>query len=169
MSASPPDTHALTIASWVPGDEDAIIGLIVPIQNEEFGVAISAAEQPDLRAIPDFYLPGAGGFWVARDGERLVGTIALKQFDAGQAALRKMFVAPDYRGAPHRTGQQLLDTLVAHAKAAGLTRVLLGTTEAFKAAHRFYERNGFVRIEKADLPAAFPLMQPDTRFYALAL
>jgi hypothetical protein len=33
------------------------------------------------------------------------------------------------------------------------------------AAHRFYERNGFVQIPAADLPEAFPLMGVDTRFY----
>ncbi len=169
MSASPPDAALLTIASYVPGDEDAIIGLIVPIQAEEFGVAITAADQPDLRDIPDFYLPGAGGFWIARDDDRVVGTIALKDIGDGDAALRKMFVAPDYRGAPYRAGQILLDGLLAHAGAAGLRRILLGTTEAFKAAHRFYERNGFVPIAKADLPFAFPLMPLDTRFYSLTL
>lgn len=169
MSASPPDTPALTIASYVPGDEDAIIGLIVPIQAEEFGVPITAADQPDLYDIPGFYLPGAGGFWVARDGDAVVGTIALKQFGGDQGALRKMFVAPDYRGAPHRLGQVLLDTLIDHARARGLRRILLGTTEAFLAAHRFYERNGFVRITKDALPPDFPLAPVDTRFYALAL
>ncbi len=169
MSASPPDAAALTIASYVPGDEDAIIALIVPIQAEEFGVAITAADQPDLRDIPGFYLPGAGGFWVARDGGRVVGTISIKDIGDGDAALRKMFVAPDYRGAPHRAGQALLDILLTHARGAGLRRVVLGTTEAFKAAHRFYERNGFAPIAKADLPPAFPLMPLDTRFYILKL
>lgn len=169
MSASPPDASGLTIASYARGDEDAIIGLIVPIQAAEFGVPITAADQPDLRDIPTFYLPGAGGFWVARDGDRVVGTIALKDIGDGAAALRKMFVAPAYRGAPHRTGQVLLDVALAHARSAGLHRILLGTTEAFKAAHRFYERNGFVPIAKADLPCAFPLMPLDTRFYSLDL
>ena len=169
MSANPPDASALTIASYVPGDEDAIIGLIVPIQAEEFGVAITAADQPDLRDIPGFYLPGAGGFWVARDGDRVVGTISIKDIGGGLAALRKMFVAPQYRGAPYRAGQILLDALLAHARATGLRRILLGTTEAFRAAHRFYERNGFVPITKDDLPAAFPLMPLDTRFYRLDL
>ena len=169
MSANPPDAPSLTIASFVPGDEDAIIDLIVPIQSQEFGVAITAADQPDLRDIPGFYLPGAGAFLVARDGERVVGTIAIKDIGNAEAALRKMFVAEGYRGAPYRTGQILLDALLVHARAAGLRRVMLGTTGAFRAAHRFYERNGFVLIAKADLPAAFPLMPLDTRFYVLDL
>jgi len=169
LSASPPDASAPTIASYLPGDEDAIIGLIVPIQAQEFGVAITAADQPDLRDIPGFYLPGAGGFWTARHDGRLVGTIAIKDIGGGIAALRKMFVAPGYRGAPYRTGQLLLDALLGHARGAGLRRILLGTTETFRAAHRFYERNGFVPIAKEDLPAAFPLMPLDTRFYRLDL
>ncbi|MEO5938469.1 MAG: GNAT family N-acetyltransferase [Sphingomonas sp.] len=159
----------MTIASFVPGDEDAIVDLIVPIQSAEFGIAITAGDQPDLRDIADFYLPARGGFWVARDGGRIVGTIALKEFGRDQGALRKMFVAAGYRGEPYRLGQKLLDTLLAHARPSGLRQIMLGTTDAFLAAHRFYERNGFVRIAKADLPAGFPLAPVDTRFYVLDL
>jgi len=169
LSANPPDASDLTIASYVPGDEDAIIGHIVPIQAQEFGIPITAADQPDLYDIPNFYMRGSGGFWVARDGEAVVGTIALTQFADDAAALRKMFVAPEYRGAPHRLGQVLLDTLVAHARAHALKRILLGTADAFLAAHRFYERNGFVAVAKRNLPATFPLAPVDTRFYALRL
>ena len=169
MSVNLPDIGAPLIASFDPGDEDAIIGLIVPIQSAEFGIPITAADQPDLRDIPGYYLPNRGGFWVARDGDRVVGTIALKTFDGDQGALRKMFVAPDYRGAPHRLGQRLLDTLLMHARSNGLRRIALGTTEAFTAAHRFYERNGFAIIAKADLPPAFPLAPVDTRFYVIDL
>jgi hypothetical protein len=37
--------------------------------------------------------------------------------------------------------------------------------EVLKAAHRFYEKNDFVRIEKQQLPPAFPVMGVDTIFY----
>jgi hypothetical protein len=53
--------------------------------------------------------------------------------------------------------------------AHGAREVLLGTTEAFLAAHRFYEKHGFACVERAALPAAFPVMAVDTRFYRLAL
>ncbi|MGH6613317.1 GNAT family N-acetyltransferase [Sphingomonas sp.] len=159
----------MTIAPFAPGDEGAIIALIVPIQSAEFSISITEDDQPDLRDIPGFYLQGRGGFWVARDGGRVVGTIALKEFGDDQCALRKMFVAPDYRGSPYFLGQALLDTLLRQARNTGLRRILLGTTEAFVAAHRFYERNGFTAIAKALLPADFPLAPVDTRFYALDL
>jgi RimJ/RimL family protein N-acetyltransferase len=47
--------------------------------------------------------------------------------------------------------------------------ISLGTIEAFKAAHRFYEKYGFRRFDKFDLPAAFPIMKGDTLFYRLVI
>jgi hypothetical protein len=76
----------------------AVPALIVGIQREEFGVPITAEEQPDLQQIPEFYQTDAGNFWVAVAADRVVGTIALKDIGAKEGALRKMFVAPEARG-----------------------------------------------------------------------
>lgn len=158
----------MIIRPFHPGDEDAVVGVILPIQREEFGVAITAADQPDLADIPTWYQTGAGQFWLAElDGEA-VGTIALKDIGDGAVALRKMFVKPVARG-PVGAAQALLDTALAHARDHGVSAVWLGTTDAFKAAHRFYEKNGFHLVEAADLPDAFPRMAVDTRFYRLTL
>jgi len=46
-----------------------------------------------------------------------------------------------------------------------LRAIFLGTIERLVAARRFYLRNGFVEIAKADLPKNFPLMAVDTLFY----
>jgi hypothetical protein len=37
------------------------------------------------------------------------------------------------------------------------------------AARRFYEKNGFAEVDVSQLPAAFPVMKVDTKFYRLAL
>ncbi|XHR98338.1 hypothetical protein ACFJIV_24075 [Mucilaginibacter sp. UC70_90] len=50
-----------------------------------------------------------------------------------------------------------------------MTDIYLGTVEMLKAAHRFYEKNGFTRLAKQDLPESFPLMAADTIFYQLHL
>ena len=156
---------AVSVTPAAPDDAAAIAALILPIQREEFGVAISLTDQPDLADIAGFYGVGAGGFWVARAGGRIVGTIALKDIGGGDAALRKMFVASDHRGAGHGVAAKLLDALLSQARRGGLGRVFLGTTDAFKAAHRFYEKNGFVEIVREDLPDAFPVMAVDSKFY----
>jgi len=147
--------------------EDRVVELIVSIQRGEFAIDITEEQQPDLRSIPAYYQVGDGGFWLALSGESVVGTIALLDIDDGQAALRKMFVHPDFRGSEHRTAKRLLDELLDWATQRGLREILLGTTPFFHAAHRFYEKNGFREISKSALPASFPIMTVDTKFYAL--
>ena len=157
----------LTIRPFRPGDDDAVVGVILPIQREEFGIAITAADQPDLADIPGWYQVGGGQFWLAELGGEAVGTVALKDIGGSALALRKMFVKPTARG-PVGAAQALLDTALDHARANGVASIWLGTTDRFKAAHRFYEKNGFLRVEAEALPDAFPRMAVDTRFYRLS-
>jgi GNAT superfamily N-acetyltransferase len=154
------------IISFRAGLEDSIVALILPIQQQEFGVKITAEDQPDLRRIPEVYQTGRGGFWVGLIDDAVVATLGLIDFGAG-GALRKMFVRKDQRGSG--VAQALLDTLVAHALAAGLPLLALGTLAQMHAAHRFYERNGFVAVTADQLPAAFPRMPVDDRFYVRVL
>jgi N-acetylglutamate synthase-like GNAT family acetyltransferase len=155
----------IIIRAFRSGDEQGVFDVILPIQQEEFGVPITAADQPDLAAIPDFYQQGKGGFWVAEKDGVIVGTISLKDIGNDEAALRKMFVAAEVRGREFGVAARLLDRLMAHAAEAGLKVILLGTTDKFLAAHRFYEKNGFAEIAADDLPASFPRMAVDTKFY----
>lgn len=149
--------------------EDEIVALIVGIQRGEFGIDITAEDQPDLRRVPSFYQRGAGNFWIAVDGGRLAGTLALLDIGDGQAAIRKMFVARDYRGARHGTARRLLEALFERARRHRIEEIFLGTTVHYHAAHRFYEKHGFTRIEKAALPASFPVMEVDTLFYRISV
>ncbi|MBD3880891.1 GNAT family N-acetyltransferase [Phormidium tenue FACHB-886] len=155
----------ITIQPYDVSYQQSVIDLILPIQQQEFGVPISIADQPDLQQIPNFYQIQRGNFWIALHNGSVVGTIALLDIGNCQAAIRKMFVHSAFRGQPHRTGQVLLDTLMHWAHQQGISELLLGTTAFFKAAHRFYEKNGFVEISPADLPASFPVMQVDSKFY----
>lgn len=154
--------NGVRIQSFTSGLEAKIIDLILPIQQEEFRVPITAEDQPDLRNIPEVYQRGRGGFWVALSGKEVVGTIALIDYGTG-GALRKMFLRQDQRG--RGLAQALLDTLVDHARTQGIPRILLGTLAQMKAAHRFYEKNGFQPIPAESLPPDFPRMAVDDRFY----
>jgi GNAT superfamily N-acetyltransferase len=147
---------------------EAVAGLIVPIQRGEFGVDITAEDQPDLADIPGFYQRGAGNFWIARrpgqEGE-LLGTIALLDIGSGMAALRKMFVRREERGAG--VAPALLGAALAWAGERGLREIWLGTTDKYHAAHRFYEKHGFGRVSREELPPPFPVMAVDSIFYLL--
>lgn len=156
---------AMDITLFDPSHADGVAAVILPIQQAEFGIPITLADQPDLHDIAGFYQRGDGQFWVARDDGRVVGTIGLLDIGNGDGALRKMFVAASHRGREHGTAQRLLDALAAWTRARGMRRIYLGTTDHFLAAHRFYEKHGFEAIDKAALPAAFPVMRVDTKFY----
>jgi N-acetylglutamate synthase-like GNAT family acetyltransferase len=160
---------AIAIAPFEPSHVEGVATLIIPIQREEFGIPISYDDQPDLKDIPGFYMQGAGGFWLALDGDRVIGSIGLRDIGKGAAALRKMFVHTGYRGPEEGTAHRLLATLLDHARAKGLSTIYLGTTEKFRAAHRFYEKHGFSLVDTAELPESFPRMAVDTRFYRLVL
>ncbi len=157
----------IQVLRFEPTDQQGVIDVIVPIQREEFGIAITAEDQPDLQAIPAFYQVGSGDFWVAKKDGRIIGTIGLKDIGNQQAALRKMFVSAAFRGREYGVAALLLSTLTEEAGKRGVKDLYLGTTDKFLAAHRFYEKHGFVEVAKAELPQSFPLMKVDSKFYVL--
>jgi N-acetylglutamate synthase-like GNAT family acetyltransferase len=159
----------IVVQEYVETYKDAIIELILNIQQNEFGIAIRREDQPDLADIKNFYQTENGNFWVALCQGKVVGTISLKDIGNRQGALRKMFVETEYRGAQFKTAQYLLDSLLEWAHGRALTDIYLGTTEKFLAAHRFYEKNHFKCVNTDQLPLSFPIMKVDTRFYHLSL
>lgn len=160
-------SHSVLIERFSAADQRGVIDVILPIQNQEFGIPISEQQQPDLHDIPQFYQCGTGDFWIARCDGKVVGTLGLKDIGNAQAALRKMFVSAPYRGRDYGVAALLLKALLQHAQAEKVKDVFLGTTDKFLAAHRFYEKNGFQEIPVSALPEAFPLMAVDSKFYRL--
>ena len=142
-----------------------VVSLVLSIQQQEFNIPIMLEDQPDLQNIEAFFQYGNGNFWVATIDNKVIGTISVVDIGNQQVALRKMFVQENYRGKTFGIGQALLNTVFEWAKEKRLTGIFLGTPEKYLAAHRFYEKNGFTEIEKMDLPAAFPVMEVDNKFY----
>jgi N-acetylglutamate synthase-like GNAT family acetyltransferase len=157
--------HEVTIEPYQEQYKNEVADLILTIQQSEFGIPITLDMQPDLAEIRAFYQTNNGNFWVAKIEGIIIGTIALLDIGQHKSALRKMFVHQKYRGKEFGVGQQLLDTLVGWSKQKNIHEIFLGTTEKFVRAQRFYEKNGFEKIEKQSLPETFPLMEVDTRFY----
>ena len=143
----------------------AVVDLILTIQQIEFNIPIDIEAQPDLKNIPEFYQTGNGNFWVAKMDETIVGTIALLDIGNSNVALRKMFVKSAFRGREWGVGLSLLNSVFEWAIEKRLSNIFLGTTEKFLAAQRFYEKNGFMEIDKKLLPKEFPVMSVDVKFY----
>jgi GNAT superfamily N-acetyltransferase len=158
---------APVIEPWTAGDQQAVLDLILPIQQAEFGLPITIDDQPDLIDVPGFYRTPGGEFWVAHWHGAVAGTIAALYLDERTLVLRKMFVSPDQRGSG--LAATLLHTVASWARQRHFESIVLGTTSAMEGAHRFYARQGFVRIAEADLPAGFPRMAVDSVFFERSL
>ncbi|MEK3784865.1 GNAT family N-acetyltransferase [Paenibacillus sp. FSL K6-1230] len=146
-------------------DQSQISKLILHIQQEEYRIPITIEDQPDLLAIEQYYQRGNGNFWVAKDGDRIIGTIALLDIGRQQSALRKMFVHHEYRGTEWKVAYRLLQEAIRWAGSRQVSDIYLGTTPQFVAAHRFYEKNSFIEITVDQLPGNFPVMRVDKKFY----
>ena len=91
---------------------EQVIDLILNIQQKEFNVPITAADQPDLQNVREYYQKGNGNFWIVIDNGRVAGTIGLIDIGNSEIALRKMFVHQDYRGKEKATAQKLMDPCI---------------------------------------------------------
>ena len=163
----------IRIAAYAPEHHDAVAALVLGIQQDEFGASVTYEGQPDLVDPAGFFGAHGGAFWVAlapdtnggADGETVIGTVGTLDFGEGRAALRKMFVRADWRGPTYRVAQRLLDAAVDWARANHVTAIYLDTIDAFRAAHRFYAKNGFDEVAKAAMPSDFPAMAGGSRFF----
>jgi N-acetylglutamate synthase-like GNAT family acetyltransferase len=148
------EVSPIKIIPYVSAYQDQIIRLMFNVQSE-FNLPMIINDQPDLQEISKFYQTGCGNFWLALADDHVIGTIALIDMDNRQATLRKMFVDKDHRGSEKGVAKSLLNTLLTWCEQKNVSEVYLGTRSIFLAAHKFYEKNGFIEIPKTDLPKSF--------------
>ena len=96
--------------------------------------------------------------WVAaaEDSDEIMGSVTVCPPGSpwreigrdGEGEFRMLCVAPQARGTG--VGGALLDLVVAHFRSAGASRVVMSTLPTMRAAHRIYERAGFVRMPERD-------------------
>jgi len=145
----------------------SVIELVRGILCDEFGFDAASAEQPDLLDVKRHYGAGSSNFWLALEGERLVGTTGFVDLGSDRGLLRKMFVRSDYRGTG--VAKLLLDNALGWARDRGFSEIYLGTNSTFHAAHRFYEKHGFTPVAPESLPTTIPRLNLRDRFYVRAL
>ena len=134
-----------------------VVELILGIQKGEFGLALTAADQPDLQNIGSFYQQGKGNFWIAEENGKVAGTIALVDFGNNNTALRKMFVDRAYRGKEKRVAAQLMGQLLDWCRQRKVQTIYLGTIDLMKAAHRFYEKKWICQGTATRITRQFPV------------
>ena len=130
----------VTVALEHPG-ADGVADLVR--QGDEYGLSLYPAESYyalDPASLAD---PGVRLFVARRDGTA-VGIAALVLGGAGEAELKRMFVAPEARGAGVATA--LLAAVEGTAVELGVTRLVLETGPLQPEAIALYEKHGYAGI-----------------------
>lgn len=144
-----------------------VIDLILHIQNSEAKINLTIEEQPDLLEVPLYYEKNGGAFWIAVEKDKVIGTIAFMNYGSGNAVLKKFFVRSDWRN--RKIGYALYEKLITFLKDEKYKRVLLDTPSVATTSHRFYEKAGFRKIKKENLPFRYEYPDRDSYLYLLEL
>ena len=106
----------------------------------------TAWADPNLHRFSEIYNTTGNAYWVAVEDGRILGGTGIGFLAEGLCELQKMYCLPQARG--KGIAQALLDTALAYA-GNYYDRCYLETLPNMLAAQRFYEKNGFVRIDHA--------------------
>lgn len=114
-------------------------------------------EQPE-----EAILKPGGVIMLARYGNEIIGTVALKVVEPGIYEMTKMSVDEAYQGLG--AGKKLCAAAIAKAKEINAKRLLLYTTSVLETAISIYRKQGFVDIplepgvyERANVKMEYPL------------
>jgi GNAT superfamily N-acetyltransferase len=98
----------------------------------------------ELESLATMYGPPRGALLIAEmDGED-AGCVALRDMGAGIAEMKRLYVAPDYRGLG--IGRSLTEDFILVARGLGYSAVRLDTIPRLGVAYTIYQKFGFRKI-----------------------
>ena len=113
--------------------------------QEGLGVSLCFQDfDTELAQLPGDYASPRGRLYLARDGQRSAGCVALRAQGERDGELKRLYVRPAFRGAG--MGRALAMRAIGAARAIGYRRLLLDTLPAMDAAQQLYAALGFREI-----------------------
>ena len=99
----------------------------------------------DMDDIQQRYFDNGGIFLVMTDGDEMIGTGAIRQFESNICELKRLWLLPEYHG--KGLGYRMMQELISFAREKGYERMRLETDSVHqKRAVAFYKRLGFSEI-----------------------
>src|SRR5262245_3917768 len=107
-------------------DSKQVMRLVSDIIINEFHFSLQLEESgldSDLLHIEQHYNKTGGCFWVAIDGDKLVGTTGVRKLTRTTCELKRMYVLEQNRRLG--IGQEMLEAAIKFARSAGYSRMVL--------------------------------------------
>jgi GNAT superfamily N-acetyltransferase len=146
--------YGIEIRAFAPGDAAGVRELFIrvnrllapPGMKDAFEVYIARSLNEEIDRILDYYREREGGFWVAVEGEKIVGIFGLESSGDDAMELRRMYVDPDLR----RRGiaRKMLRVAEEECRRRGRSRMNLSTSELQQEALALYRNAGYVLVRE---------------------
>jgi GNAT superfamily N-acetyltransferase len=141
-------------APRISGYEPGALGRVVELHGRwyarhwKFGAYFEALVAQGLAEFLGHFDAARDGFWIARLGETVAGSVSLVGArDAGPARLRWFILDEGAQG--RGIGRRLMQAAMDFSRAAGYRHVYLTTFAGLDAARALYEKHGFVLTHEA--------------------
>jgi GNAT superfamily N-acetyltransferase len=150
----------IKIRDFAPGDAAGVHELFIRVNRllapadmtDVFEAYIARSLKEEIDRVFDYYREREGGFWVAVDGEKMVGIFGLESSGDDAMELRRMYVDPDLR----RRGiaRRMLRFAEEECRRRGRPRMVLSTSELQQDALSLYRNAGYELIREEAAIAA---------------
>jgi GNAT superfamily N-acetyltransferase len=127
--------------------------LLAPADRKDaFEIYIARSLTEEIDRVSEYYSERNGGFWVAVEGEGIVGMFGLEPSGEGAMELRRMYIDPDFR----RRGmaRKMLDFAEQQCRRRQRPRMNLSTSELQREALALYRNAGYALVREEVAEAA---------------
>ena len=139
----------VTIRRYEHSDGPLVRELIDGIMDAEFHEVKAAYPTEDIDHIEQSYGGLGEAFFVAANGHKIIGSVAIKKEDDRIALLRRLFVDPTYR--KQQIGVKLIDRALKFCDEVGYKEIIFKTTSQMEGAAKLCQKCGFVQRAKLSL------------------
>lgn len=146
-----------------PADIETVRTLFVEYgESLNFSLCFQGFDE-ELETLPGQYAPPGGRLLLAEVASKTAGVVGLRPRERdGLCEMKRLYLRPTFRGLG--LGRRLAETVIAAAREAAYSRMVLDTVETMAEAGALYRDLGFVEI-----PPYYDNPTPGVRYYALQL
>jgi GNAT superfamily N-acetyltransferase len=149
MISAAAESVPVQIGGYVPGSIGRIVAMhgAYYAKNWRLGPVFEAQVARELGELMERFDPARDGVWIARDGDDVVGCVAIDGRRAPETARLRFFIVDEgRRGAG--LGERLMRAALGFCRDAGFRNVFLTTFAGLEAARKLYERHGFALVDQ---------------------